>query len=138
MGRTRVKICGLSEPAHVAAAAEAGAAYIGFVFFPKSPRAVTPEEARELAWPVPPGIAKVALVVNPTDAEIEAITATVPLDMIQLHGEETAERVAEIRVGTGLPVMKAIGGPDSRRCIPNRYLFGGRRPDPRRCAPAQG
>ena len=109
MGTTRVKICGLSEPEHVAAAAEAGAAYIGLVFFPRSPRAVTPDQARDLALAVPPGLAKVALVVNPTDDEIEEITSKVPLDMIQLHGDETPERVAEIRTATGLPVMKALG-----------------------------
>ena len=109
MGTTRVKICGLSEPEHVAAAAEAGAAYIGLVFFPRSPRAVTPDQARDLALAVPPGLAKVALVVNPTDDEIEEITSKVPLDMIQLHGDETPERVAEIRAATGLPVMKALG-----------------------------
>jgi phosphoribosylanthranilate isomerase len=109
MGTTRVKICGLSEARHVAAAAEAGAAYVGFVFFPKSPRNVSLEVARDLAVGVPPGIAKVALTVDASDAEIDAITGTVPLDMLQLHGSETPERVAEIRARTGLPVMKAVG-----------------------------
>ncbi len=109
MGTTRVKICGLREPRHVAAAAAAGAAYLGFVFFPKSPRHVTPESARALAVEVPPGIAKVALTVDADDETFDAITATVPLDMLQLHGSESPERVAAIRARTGLPVMKAIG-----------------------------
>jgi phosphoribosylanthranilate isomerase len=105
----RVKICGLTTPEQVEAAAAAGAAYVGFVFFPKSPRAVTPAQAAELALVTPVGVAKVALVVNASDAELDEITETVPLDMLQLHGSETPERVAEIRARYGLPVMKAIG-----------------------------
>lgn len=108
-GATRVKICGLRTPQDVAVAAEAGAAYIGLVFFARSPRSVTPETARALAWAAPPGVAKVALVVDATDAEIDAITGTVPLDMLQLHGAETPARVAALRARTGLPVMKALG-----------------------------
>jgi phosphoribosylanthranilate isomerase len=108
-GGVRVKICGLSTAEHVAAACEAGAAYLGFVFFPKSPRNVGIVQARDLAIEVPVGVAKVALVVNASDAELEAICAQVPLDMLQLHGRETPERVAEIRARFGLPVMKAVG-----------------------------
>lgn len=106
---TRVKICGLREPAHVMAAAEAGAAYVGFVFFAKSPRNISPADAAALAGHVPPGVAKVALTVNATDAELDAITAAVPLDMLQLHGGESPERVAEVKARFGLPVMKAVG-----------------------------
>lgn len=108
-GGTRVKICGLTRSEHVAAAAEAGAGYVGLVFFPKSPRHLSIEAARDLALEVPIGVAKVGLVVNPTDAELDAILEAVPLDMIQLHGKETPERVAEVRARTGLPVMKAVG-----------------------------
>jgi phosphoribosylanthranilate isomerase len=106
---TRVKICGLSTPETVAAAVDGGAAYVGFVFFPKSPRNVTLARARELAVEVPPGVAKVALTVDADDALIDALTSAVPLDMLQLHGQETPGRVADIRQRTGLPVMKAIG-----------------------------
>lgn len=105
----RVKICGLKEPAHVAAAVEAGAAYVGFVFFPKSPRHVAIPAAAALAATVPPGVAKVALTVNASDAELDAITGRVPLDMLQLHGAESPGRVAEVRARYGLPVMKAVG-----------------------------
>lgn len=105
----RVKICGLRDAASVAAAVAAGAAYLGFVFFPKSPRAVTPDEARALAAEVPPGVAKVALVVDADDATLDEITDKVPLDMLQLHGAESPARVAEIRARYGLPVMKAVG-----------------------------
>ncbi len=110
----RVKICGLSEPAHVHAAAEAGAAYVGFVFFPRSPRNVMPDAARNLALAVPPGVAKVALTVNADDAFLDRLLEAVPLDMLQLHGNETPERVAEVRARAGLPVMKAVGvaGPE--------------------------
>lgn len=105
----RVKICGLKEPEHIEAAVDSGAAYIGLVFFPKSPRHVEFAEAARLALLVPPGVAKVALTVNATDADLDAITAAVPLDMLQLHGAESPERVAEVRARYGLPVMKAVG-----------------------------
>ncbi|KFI33360.1 hypothetical protein CG51_13770 [Haematobacter missouriensis] len=110
----RVKVCGLREPAHVAAAAEAGAAYAGFVFFPRSPRALGIAEARMLAAEAPAGLAKVGLVVDADDVLLDAILADVPLDMLQLHGRETPARVAEIRQRYGLPVMKAVGiaGPE--------------------------
>ncbi|MFT6532692.1 MAG: phosphoribosylanthranilate isomerase [Limimaricola cinnabarinus] len=104
-----VKICGLSDRAGLDAAMAAGARYVGFVFFAKSPRAVTVEQAAALAVEVPPGIAKVALVVDADDATLDEIVARVPLDMLQLHGHETPERVAEVRARHGLPVMKAVG-----------------------------
>ena len=112
--RVRVKFCGLTRPADVEAAAKAGAAYVGFVFFPKSPRHLTPEQARALALAVPPGIAKVALTVDMDDAGIDAILDSVPVDLLQLHGRETPERVAAVKSRTGLPVMKAVGvaGPE--------------------------
>jgi len=109
----RVKICGLKEPAHVAAAAEAGAAYVGFVFFEKSPRNVSLSQARDLAMEAPVGVAKVALTVNADDAFLDKLFETVPLDMLQLHGRESPERVAEVRERFGLPVMKAIGIADA-------------------------
>lgn len=104
-----VKICGLATVDDVRACADAGANYMGLVFFEKSPRNIIIPAARELALAAPLGLAKVALVVNPSDAELDAITATVPLDMLQLHGRETPERVAEVKARYGLPVMKAVG-----------------------------
>ncbi len=105
----RIKICGLKTAEHIDAAAQAGAAYIGFVFFEKSPRNVSVDAATELAVNAPVGLAKVALLVNPDDAGLDQVTTRVPLDMLQLHGSESPERVAEIRARTGLPVMKAVG-----------------------------
>ncbi len=109
---TRVKVCGLRTADDVIAAANAGAAYVGFVFFPKSPRNVTIAEARALAAAVPIGIAKVALVVNADNDFLDELTATVPLDMLQLHGSESTERVGEVKSRYGLPVMKAVGVAD--------------------------
>ena len=112
-GNTPTKICGLTTPQAVAAAVDAGAAYVGFNFFPKSPRYLTIEAARTLALNVPEGVAKVALTVDADDTLLDAITATVPLDMLQLHGAETAQRVAEVKSRYGLPVMKAMGIADA-------------------------
>jgi phosphoribosylanthranilate isomerase len=119
---TRVKICGLSTEETVAAAVDAGAQYLGFVFFPKSPRNVTIEQARSLAVDVPAGVAKVALVVNPSNEELDRLTGEVPLDMLQLHGSEDLERVTDIRTRYGLPVMKAVGvsGPQDLQAL-NAY-----------------
>ncbi len=108
-----VKICGLATVDDVYACAQAGANYMGLVFFEKSPRNISIPAARELALAAPLGLAKVALVVNPSDAELDAITQTVPLDMIQLHGKETLERVAQVKARYGLPVMKAVGIADA-------------------------
>jgi phosphoribosylanthranilate isomerase len=109
----RSKVCGLSSPESVAAAAQAGAAYVGFVFFAKSPRNVSIEQARALALEVPAGLCKVALTVNATDAELAGILDAVPIDMLQLHGRESPERVAEVKSLFGLPVMKAVGVADA-------------------------
>ena len=105
----RVKVCGLRERRHVEAAVAGGAAYVGFVFYPRSPRHLTPGEAAELAGSVPPGVAKVALTVDADDATLDALLAEVPVDMLQLHGHESPDRVAAVRARFGLPVMKAVG-----------------------------
>lgn len=104
-----VKICGLKDSAQLSAAVEAGARYIGFNFFPKSPRSVTVEQAEKLMLGVPMGVAKVALVVNMDDDDIARIVDGTTADMIQLHGSESPERVAQVKARFGLPVIKAIG-----------------------------
>ncbi|WP_171210995.1 phosphoribosylanthranilate isomerase [Ruegeria sp. HKCCA5426] len=108
-----VKICGLTAPDHVRAAAEAGARYLGFNFFPKSPRYVSPAQAAALMQAVPVGVAKVALVVNASDEELDRITGAAPFDMLQLHGSESVDRVREIKARYGLPVIKVIGVADA-------------------------
>lgn len=105
---TLVKICGLSTPESVAAAIEAGADLLGFVFYPRSPRNVTPDQAAELTKPVPAAVRTVALTVDADDALLETIAATMRPGLLQLHGHETPERVAEIRSRFGTPVMKVL------------------------------
>ena len=112
MGQIRVKICGLRTLADVQAVADAGAAYFGLNFFPKSPRYVALDLARELALAAPMGLAKVALTVDADDATLDAITEAMPLDMLQLHGHESPDRVAQVRARYGLPVMKVVGVAD--------------------------
>jgi phosphoribosylanthranilate isomerase len=108
----RVKICGLRSRGDAVAAAASGASYVGLVFFPRSPRHMTLADARWVAEGTPETVVRVALTVDADDAELEAILATVPLDLLQLHGAETPERVAAVRARFGLPVMKAVGVAD--------------------------
>ena len=122
MADIRVKICGLRTPADVTAVARAGAAYAGFVFFAKSPRNVTLPEARLAALAAPPGLAKVALTVDADDATLDAIVEAVPLDLLQLHGHESPDRVAQVRARYRLPVMKAIGLADEGD-LPTIFAF---------------
>ncbi len=113
MPAVRVKICGLRDADMIGAAANAGAAYIGLMFFAKSPRNVSLAQARELALNVPLGIAKVAVVVDADDTMLDDLVAQVPLDMLQLHGHETPARVVAIKARYGLPVMKVVGVADA-------------------------
>ncbi len=106
---TQVKICGLNDAEGYDAAVAAGANHVGFVFYPPSPRAVSPAQAAALASRHPGGPRRVGLLVDASDAEIEAILAAVPLDILQLHGEETPARATALRQRFGLPVMKALG-----------------------------
>ena len=107
--RVRVKICGLRSAGDTNLAAQAGATYAGYVFFAASPRNMTLAAARDAALAAPPGLAKVALTVDATDAELDAIMAQVPVDMMQLHGHESVARVMQVKARFGLPVMKAVG-----------------------------
>jgi phosphoribosylanthranilate isomerase len=105
----QVKICGLTRPSDIAVLVRVRAAYFGLNFFPPSPRAVTPAQARAIALAAPPGIARVGLFVDAEDSVIEAVLDHVPLDLLQLHGHESPDRVAGVRARFGLPVMKAVG-----------------------------
>lgn len=99
----------MTESADIPAALHAGAAYLGFVFFQKSPRHLALEDAAFMASSVPPGLCRVALTVNAGDEMLDRLTEAVPVDMLQLHGSEPPERVAAIKARYGLPVMKAVG-----------------------------
>jgi phosphoribosylanthranilate isomerase len=104
-----VKICGIKDVTGLDAAREAGADMVGFVFFPPSPRAVTANQAGLLARSYKDGPKRVGLFVDPDDATLAATLAEVPLDILQLHGEESPGRAGEIRAQFGKPVMKALG-----------------------------
>jgi phosphoribosylanthranilate isomerase len=110
-GGIEVKICGVNSAAAFDAALAAGADMVGLVFYPPSPRALTPAGAAALSarGPAAGGPRRVGLFVDPTDAEIAAVLAALPLDLIQLHGAEDPARCAAVRARFGLPVMKALG-----------------------------
>lgn len=102
------KICGVSDRAAIDAAVAGGARYVGFVFFPRSPRHVTPAQAGALAALLPDSVIPVALAVDPDDALVAEIDAAAGISMFQLHGGETPDRVAAIKTRTGKRVMKAV------------------------------
>lgn len=131
-----VKICGINDAEGMDAAVAAGADLVGFVFFPPSPRAVTPARAAALSARHAGGPVRVGLFVDPADDDIAAVLAALPLGLIQLHGEETPERAAAIRARFGVPVMKAIGVAEEADFAPvaafapavDRFLFDARPP----------
>jgi len=104
----QAKICGLSTPEAVTAAVDGGASYVGFVFFGPSPRNITRDQFSKLVPLVPTHVRRVALSVDADDQSIQEIAATGEIDLLQLHGHETPERVREIKQMTGLPVMKVL------------------------------
>jgi phosphoribosylanthranilate isomerase len=103
-----IKICGLKTDEAVAAALDGGASYIGFIFFPKSPRNIDPIEAGRLRRAATSRAKAVAITVDADDATLDAIVAAMKPDMLQLHGNESVARVAEVKARYGLPVMKAF------------------------------
>lgn len=103
-----VKICGITSPGAIDAAAGAGAVYGGLVFHPHSPRHVTFEQAQALADHMRGRLKIVTLIADMDDAGIESLLKTVRPDFLQLHGSESVERTAEIRARFGLPVIKAL------------------------------
>ncbi|SLJ90668.1 phosphoribosylanthranilate isomerase [Novosphingobium mathurense] len=108
MPTPEIKICGIREPGSLDAAIRARAAYAGFVFFPKSPRNVTPAEAAALSARAQGRIARVGLFVDADDAMLAEAMAAARLDVLQLHGQETPERAAQLRARFGIPVWKAL------------------------------
>jgi len=104
----KVKICGVRTPAILDVAAEAGADYIGLIFFPKSPRRIEPEAARALVQRAGGKVKTVAVLVDPDDTAVDRVANEVGPDFLQLHGSETPERAAAIKARSGLPIIKAI------------------------------
>ncbi|HLJ63108.1 MAG TPA: phosphoribosylanthranilate isomerase [Stellaceae bacterium] len=103
-----IKICGLNSEAACAVAIAGGARYLGFVFFPPSPRNLTPAKAASLGQEITSGITRVGVFVDADDRALAAVLDLVPLDLLQFHGEETPARLVEVKRRFGLPVMKAI------------------------------
>lgn len=106
--RVQSKICGLSTPESLAAAIRHGASHVGFVFFPKSPRNVDPDQAAALAVQVPDHVARVGVFVDPDDEFVARAIAAARLTAIQLHGDEAPERVAALKARHKIDVWKAI------------------------------
>lgn len=104
----RIKICGIKDHVNLQAACDAGADFIGFVFYPPSPRDIAPVQAADLIRQIKTGIKAVGLFVDPSDADLDTVLEKTPLDMIQLHGAETPARVQEIKQRAGLKIIKAI------------------------------
>lgn len=102
------KICGINDAASMQAAVDNGAEFVGYVFYPQSPRSVSPGTAAQLAAMAPEGVTKVGLFVDPDNLLISQVLNEVSLDILQLHGDETPSRCEEIRERFKLPVMKAI------------------------------
>ncbi len=135
--RPDIKICGLKTPEAVDRALERGATHIGFIFFEKSPRYIEPDIAGALAARARGKAKVVAVTVNPTSDDLDEIVSLVKPDILQLHGDESPERVLTIKAVYGLPVMKAfsVRGPDDLRRveayigIADRFLFDAKPPD---------
>jgi len=131
-----IKICGLKTEEAVAAALDGGASHVGFIFFAKSPRNIAPDDAGRLRAAVRGRAQAVAVTVDANDATLDAIVAAMRPDMLQLHGKETPERLAELKARHGLPVMKALSvstAADLDRVAPfrgvaDRFLFDAKPP----------
>jgi phosphoribosylanthranilate isomerase len=102
------KICGINDALAMRTAVEGGASHVGLVFYPPSPRSVTPAAAAALAAIAGTRAVRTGLFVDPDDALIDDVLSQVPLDLLQLHGKESPDRVAALRRRTGRRVMKAI------------------------------
>jgi len=106
--RTRIKICGLTRPQDVQAAAGAGADALGFVFYEKSPRHVNAEQARALIAHIPPFIATVGLFVNASADEVAQVLATAPISLLQFHGDESVGQCCETASRVRRPFLRAV------------------------------
>ena len=131
MHRTRIKICGITREQDLRAAVDAGADALGFVFYPKSPRYVTPEQAGRLCAGLPPFVNAVALFVNPSLEEVRAVAQAMPLGLIQFHGDETAEQCAAIAAELRRPYVRAFRvKPDTEPAALLEWELGNRAASP--------
>ncbi|CAM5458959.1 N-(5'-phosphoribosyl)anthranilate isomerase [Mycolicibacterium aubagnense] len=131
-----IKICGLRTDEALAAALDNGASHVGFIFFAKSPRNIAPAEAGRLRQAARGKAKAVAVTVDADDAFLGEIVAAMAPDMLQLHGSESPERVAEVKARYGLPVMKALSLREAGdlaaiapyRGVADRFLFDAKPP----------
>jgi phosphoribosylanthranilate isomerase len=131
-----IKICGLTTREALDAAIDAGASHVGFIFFAKSPRNIEPEDAAALSAAAKRRARSVAVTVDAGDAFLDALVAAMKPDMIQLHGKESPQRVADVKSRYGLPVMKAFAIASAQdlaaiapyRGIADRFLFDAKPP----------
>ncbi|CAN7249246.1 phosphoribosylanthranilate isomerase [Mesorhizobium sp. LjNodule214] len=131
-----IKICGLKTDEALAAALAGGASHVGFIFFAKSPRYVDPAEAGRLRQAASGKAKAVAVTVDAGDAFLDEIVEAMHPDMLQLHGSETSERLAQLKARYGLSVMKALSvseAADLERIKPligiaDRFLFDAKPP----------
>ena len=131
-----IKICGLKTDAALDAALAGGAAYVGFIFFAKSPRYIDPAEAGRLRQLAVGRAKAVAVTVDATDVMLDTIVEKMRPDMLQLHGRESPERVAELKVRYGLPAMKVFSvrtasdlvGVSTYGGVADRFLFDAKPP----------
>ena len=104
----QAKICGVTSAEAVQAALAGGSAYLGFNFFPRSPRYLAPEAAARLAEPVRGKARIVAVMVDPSDAEVDTVAQTLRPDLVQLHGAETPARARAVAARAGAGLIKAL------------------------------
>lgn len=131
-----IKICGLKTDAALAAALDAGASHAGFIFFPKSPRHVSAEEAARLREAARGRAKAVAVTVDADDSALDRIVSVMQPDILQLHGKESPERVAEVKARYGLAVIKAFALREAAdldaiaayRSVADRFLFDAKPP----------
>lgn len=132
-----LKICGLKTREAILAALDGGATHIGFIFFPKSPRHISVEEAGRLRLSVKGRAQLVAVTVDADDDYLAQIVEHVRPDMLQLHGQETPERVRQLKARFGLPVMKAfairhvddLAAIKPYQGVADRFLFDAKPPE---------
>ena len=116
--RTRIKICGLTRPQDVDAAVAAGADAVGFVFYPRSPRHVTPQAAAQLIARLPPFVSAVGLFVNADAEQVAQVVAQAPLGLLQFHGDESLEQCCALAERVRRPFIRALRI-DGTRAIPD-------------------
>jgi len=120
----KTKICGLNDAQSVKEAIAGKAYFIGFVFYDKSPRNVTAKEAAKLCRAVPKTIFKVGVFVNPNDQTLDTVLSNITLDYIQLHGNESVDRISDIKARYGVRIIKAVSVSEQKDILSAKKFTG--------------